>query len=185
MAIQLEQRLLTVQDYHRMIEAGILTKEDRVELLNGQLIKMSPIGSRHAACVDKIDELLKKLTADKALVRVQNPVITNSLSEPEPDIAIVKRKDNYYADGHPKPDDVYLIIEVADSSLEKDRQTKLEIYASANIPEYWIINLDKKEVEVYQSPFKNTYRSKKLFFPEDAIELPRLGVALAVQQLLI
>ncbi len=185
MAIQLEQRLITVEEYHKMASAGILNADDRVELLYGKIIKMSPIGSKHAACVDKIDELLKRLLAGKAIVRVQNPLIMDDLSEPEPDIAVVIRKENYYADKHPSAEDVYLAIEVADFSLEKDRQIKLPIYAGARIPEFWIINLEKQELEVYQSPFKEQYRSKHTFFPGDEVSLPHFDIPLPVSSLLV
>ena len=184
MAIQLEQRLITVDEYHKMAEAGILKAEDKVELLNGQIIKMSPIGSKHAACVEKINELLKPLLSGKAMVRSQNPVRMGELSEPEPDIAVVKNKANYYADGHPAAADVFLIIEVADSSLEKDRESKLSVYATAKVPEYWIINIEKREIEVYQSPFKERYRSKYTFFPEDKVELPFFKLFVSVCDML-
>ena len=128
MAVQLEQRLITVYEYHKMEESGILTEADKVELLNGQIIHMSPIGSHHAACVEKMDEYLKKLLAGKAMVRAQNPIVLDDLSEPEPDISIVKFKENYYADQHPIPSEIYLVIEVADTSLEKDREAKLPLY---------------------------------------------------------
>ena len=185
MEIILEQRLITVEEYHKMAEAGILKPDDRVELLNGKIIKMSPIGSKHAACVDKSDEFLRKILSGIALVRAQNPVIMNDFSEPEPDIAIVKRKENYYADKHPTVGEVILVIEVADSSLEIDRQSKLPIYATGQIPEYWIINVEKREIEVYRSPFKGQYRSRDIFFPEDEIPIPEFNVSVPVKALLI
>lgn len=185
MEILLEQRLITVKEYHKMAEAGILKPDDRLELLNGKIIKMSPIGSKHAACVDKTDEFLRRVLSGIALVRAQNPVIMNDFSEPEPDIAIVKRKENYYADKHPTAEEVILIIEVADSSLEIDRQSKLPIYADGQIPEYWIINVEKREVEVYQSPFKGQYRSRDIYFPEDEIAISGLDISVPVKALLI
>lgn len=168
-----------------MTAAGILTEDDRVELLNGQLIKMSPIGSKHAACVEKINELLKTILKGKAMVRSQNPVILGDFSEPEPDIAIVHHRDNYYADRHPNPADVWFIIEVADSSLEKDRQAKLPIYAAAGIPEYGIVNLEKRELEVYQFPTQNTYRQKRLYFPGDSLEMKQFGSTISVEAMLV
>lgn len=185
MTIQLDQRLLTVKEYHQMVEAGILGEDDPIELLNGQLIHMSPVGSNHAACVEKIDELLKYLLRGKALVRSQNPITLSDLSEPEPDIAVVLKKDNYYADRHPIPGEVLLVIEVADSSLEKDRQAKLPLYAQAQIPEYWIVNLEKREIEVYQTPRQDQYRSRHIYLPEDEMSLPPFGVTIAVEALLV
>jgi Uma2 family endonuclease len=185
MEAHLKQRLLTVQEYHRMSETGILTESDRVELLNGRIIYMSPIGSKHAACVEKIGELLKQFLAGKAMVRAQNPVILDEHSEPEPDIAIVKRKDNYYADRHPVAEETFLVIEVADTSLEKDRLAKQPLYAAAQIPEYWIVNLEKNEVEVYRSPIDEQYRSRHIFLPGDEIALSEFGVSVQVDGLLV
>lgn len=185
MTIQLDQRLLTVTEYHQMVEAGILSEDDPIELLNGQLIKMSPVGSSHAACVEKIDELLKYLLRGKALVRSQNPITLSDLSEPEPDIAIVRKKDNYYADRHPIPEEVLLIIEVADSSLEKDRQAKLPLYAQAQIPQYWIVNLEKREIEAYDTPLNDQYRSRQLYLPGDEISITALEFATLVDDLLV
>lgn len=176
---------MTVEEYHKMAEAGILKEEDRVELLEGKIITMSPIGSRHAACVEKIDELLKRSLSGKAMVRTQNPVLIGNFSEPKPDVAGVKKKDNYYADQHPVADEIFLIIEVADSSLEKDRQAKLPIYAGAGIPVYWIVNLEKKELEVYQSPMGNQYFSRQTFSADEQASLPEFGFQCPVRSLLI
>ena len=170
MAVHLEQRLLTVEEYHKMAEAGILGENDKVELLNGQLIKMSPIGSKHAALVEKTRDLLREVLGNKAMVRARNPVILGDLSEPEPDIAIVGYKENYYADRHPKQEEIFLVIEVADSSLEKDRQAKLPIYAAAGIPEYWIVNLENRSLEVHRSPAAHTYQSKLILFPGESLK---------------
>ena len=185
MALQLEQRLLTVEEYHKMAEAGILSEDDRVELLNGQIIKMSPIGSKHAACVEKIGKFLDRLLIEKAMVRSQNPVVIGRFSEPEPDIAIVSLRDDFYAERHPHPKDVFLIIEVADSSLETDRQAKLPIYAAAGIPEYWIVNLEERQLEVFQAPEEKTYRSKQLFYPGDSITWQAFNLTLPVEALLV
>lgn len=185
MTIQLDQRLLTVKEYHQMVAAGILGEDDPIELLNGQLINRSPVGSNHAACVEKIDELLKDLLRGKAMVRSQNPITLSDLSEPEPDIAIVQKKENYYADRHPTPKEVFLVIEVADSSLEKYRQAKLPLYARAQIPEYWIVNLEKREIEVYETPLDDQYRSRHIYQPEDELTIAPFGVRIAVEALLV
>lgn len=184
MAIQLDLRRISVNEYHRMADTGILTEDDRVELLNGQIVNMSPIGSKHAACVEKIDELLKTLLIGKAMVRAQNPIQLSDYSEPEPDIAIVKRREDYYASRHPVTEEILLIIEVADSSLETDQQVKLPLYAASQIPEYWIVNLEKQQVEVYQSPVTDQYRSRYLFLPDDKISVGMLGIEIRVSQLL-
>lgn len=185
MPVELKQRLLSVQEYHRMAETGVLAEEDRVELLNGRIIYMSPIGSKHAACVEKIVELLKQALAGQAMARAQNPVILDEHSELEPDVAIVKTKDNYYADRHPVADEVILVIEVADTSIEKDRLVKQPLYAAAKIPEYWIVNLEKDEVEVYRSPLDLQYRSRHIFLRGDEIALSGFGGSVPVSGLLV
>lgn len=174
MAVELIQRLISVNDYHKMIAAQIFTPADKVELLNGQIIQMSPIGSRHAACVEKIVDILKPLLANQAMVRVQNPVSLPPNSEPEPDISVVATQADYYATAHPQPKDIYILIEVADSSLEVDQSVKTGIYAAAMIPEYWIVNLEENVLEVYQKPEAGVYKQRKLYFKTDTLILSQL-----------
>ncbi|HMQ46781.1 MAG TPA: Uma2 family endonuclease [Saprospiraceae bacterium] len=185
MGAQLQQRLISVDEYHRMIEIGIFSKGEKLELLNGKLVFMSPIGSKHAGCLDKIAELFIQCFIGKARVRVQNPLLLPNYSEPEPDIAVVKRKPNYYTDRHPQADEVYLIVEVADTSLEIDREEKYKLYASANIPVYWIVNLRDNCLEVYTEPLGELYKNRRLFLPGDMVELPHLDQQIAVNDLLI
>jgi len=185
MTIQLDQRLLTVKEYHQMAEVGILGADDRVELLNGQLINMSPSGSKHAACVEKITEMLRHLLKGQAMVRSQNPIELDLYSEPEPDVAIVRMKENYYADRHPVSQEIFFLIEVSDSSLEKDRQVKLEIYAQAKIPEYWIVNLAKQEVEVYTKPVEGRYHIRQIYTLGDDIPVTFFNNQLSVRSLIV
>jgi Uma2 family endonuclease len=145
-------RPLTVNDYHRMGEAGIFAESERVELIEGQLIAMSPIGSPHFAAVNTLNRLLVRAIGDLAIVSVQNPVRLNDRSEPEPDVAIIRPRDDEYRSGLPGPADVLLIIEVASSSIDYDRSVKLALYARHSIPEFWIVNLDLACIEVYRSP---------------------------------
>lgn len=184
MPVQLTEGLLTVAEYHRLAAAGILSWEDRVELLNGKVIPMSPIGSAHAACVEKISELLRLVLGEKAMVRAQNPVTLGNYSEPEPDLAIVARKDNFYADRHPAPHEIFLIIEVADSTLQKDRLEKLPLYAAAGIPEYWIANLEKQELEVYRLPDSDQFLSKTILRRGEEVSFNRFGASFQVNDLL-
>ncbi len=153
----------TVGRYHRLTEEGILEEDDKIELLNGQLIKMSPVGILHAACVKKLRKLLGKILPDEIVIGIQDPVILNDLSEPEPDISILRPKDDFYADDKPQSEDIFFLIEVADTSLEKDREVKLPLYARAGVPEVWIVNLAEKTVEQYQQPDKEGYRSVGVF----------------------
>lgn len=145
-------RLLTVSEYHRMGEAGIFTETERVELIEGQLIAMSPIGSPHFAAVNTLNRLLVRAVGDLAVVSVQNPVRLNDKSEPEPDLALIRPRNDEYRSGLPGPADLLLIIEVASSSIDYDRGVKLALYARHSIPECWIVNLDLACIEVYRSP---------------------------------
>ena len=166
----------TVEDYHRMVKAGILDEGSRVELLNGQTVQISPIGNLHAACVDRLADLFRDMLGKSVIIRVQNPVIPDDHSEPEPDLSLLKRKDNFYADGHPRPDDILLIVEVAYTTLEKDRTMKKEIYAAAGIKEYWIINLPDQQVEQYLDPYGEDYRLTHIYKSGQSVENPLMGV---------
>ena len=139
--ISIELYRWTVEDYHRLAEAGILDENSRVELLNGQIVQMSPVGDFHAACVELLDEFFRDIFGKSVNIRVQNPVSIELFSEPEPDLAVLKRKNNFYADGHPGPEDILLLVEVADSTLAIDRQIKKKLYATAGIKEYCIVNI--------------------------------------------
>jgi len=150
---------LTVADYHRLGEAGVLGENDRVELLEGQLVDMSPIGPRHALAVDRLNELLFPAGAGRGLVRVQNPITLDNRSEPQPDLTVVRRPWTGYPRAHPGPDDVLLLIEVADTSLELDLGAKRELYARAGIREFWIVDLTTETVLVHREPEGEGYRS--------------------------
>ncbi|MEM9934343.1 MAG: Uma2 family endonuclease [Bacteroidota bacterium] len=156
MPIQVNKRLISVSDYHKMGEVGILS-ESGLELIKGEIIQMSPIGSQHAAMVEKLKDILIFQLHGKALVRSQNPIILSNFTEAEPDICVVSKREGYYAGGHPSPKDIYLLVEMADYSLAYDREIKLPIYAEAGIKEVWIFNLVDKHVEVYTSPSNGQY----------------------------
>src|SRR5690606_9065569 len=125
MSVQVSKRLINVSEYYRMAEAGILTENDRVERIHGEIIEMSPIGSKHAAMVNRLNDLLKECIGKKAIVSVQNPIALNPLNEPEPDITILKYKGDYYDSGHPGPDDILIVIEVADTTRDYDQEIKI------------------------------------------------------------
>src|ERR1051326_964297 len=127
MSTKVNQRLFTIDEYHRMIDAGIFAEDDRVELINGIIIEMNPIGKNHSGNVNRLNNLFNKKLPD-IIVSVQNPVQLNNNSEPQPDITLLKFRNDYYTNSHPKPDDVLLIIEVADSSLDYDRDEKMPQY---------------------------------------------------------
>lgn len=184
MAVQLARRLINVKEYYSMYQAGILKETDRVELIHGEIIEMSPIGSKHAAAVSKLNNFLKDIIKEAALINVQNPIQINDLNEPEPDLIILKPKDNYYADAHPKPADTFVIIEVSDSTYDYDKQIKLPLYASAGIPEFWLINLNKNEIEVHRHPDKDVNKKIEIARSGDQIDLAFCNKSIAVNQLL-
>jgi len=150
---------LTRRDYHRMGEAGILGTNDRVELLEGQLVDMSPIGPRHAIVTDNLTRLLGMAFAGRVWVRCQNPVVLNDGSEPQPDIALVRWPWHGYPDTHPGPGDIFLLIEVADSSRDFDRTVKVPLYAQAGVREVWIVDLTTDAVFVHRGPSGEGYAS--------------------------
>jgi Uma2 family endonuclease len=146
----------TVADVERMLGSGLLIETDRVELIEGELIDMAPIGSRHANLVDVIAQLLVRRLPAGCRVRVQNPIRLGELSEPQPDIAVVR--DRSYAAAHPEAADVLLLIEVADTTLEIDRDLKLPLYARHGIPESWLVDVEARELSIHREPAEGDYR---------------------------
>ena len=151
------RRRFTVAEYYAMAEVGILDENDRIELLDGDLIVMPPIGDWHAASVDRFTNLLPPRLQGQAIVRVQNPTRLNDNSEPQPDIMLLRWRDDFYQGGHPGPADVLLLIEIADTSIDYDRNTKLAEYARAGIPEVWIATRQDSRIEAYTEPTEDEY----------------------------
>jgi Uma2 family endonuclease len=151
---------LTVDDYHAMAEAGILKREQRVELIEGDVIEMSPIGSGHSAVVGRLNKRLVLSVGDRALVWIQCSVRLSRHSEPQPDALILRPREDDYEQSLPTPDDVIVLVEVADSSLGYDRSTKLPLYARHGIEEVWLVNLRARQVEVYRGPEADGYAEK-------------------------
>ena len=169
----LPARHFSVEEYHRMAEAGILAEDERVELIGGRIVRMSPIGSHHAAYVTFLNRKLRAIE-ETAIVRIQDPIVLDDETEPQPDFCVVKLKSNGYADSHPHAEDVLLLIEVADTSLEEDRLIKLPRYADSGIPEVWILNLIEDIVEVYREPLILAngvpgYRTRTDFEPGESL----------------
>jgi len=147
-----------IATYHRLISDGILREGDRVELIYGRLVDMTPIGSRHAAVVKRLNSLFAWKLQGLAIVGVQDPIqLIQEQSEPEPDITLLKFREDFYSSDLPKGEDVLLVIEVADTSLDYDRDTKIPMYAQAKIQEVWIVNLLENCIEVYSSPSSSGY----------------------------
>src|SRR5919109_5115464 len=135
MSVQIMKRLFTTEDYHRMMASGILSENDHVELLGGEIVEMSPISSRHAACVNRLTQLFSNRFGNRTIVNVQNPIHLSANSEPQPDLATLRPRADFYSAAHAEPKDVFVIIEVAETSAEFDRDVKLPLYAQAGIPE--------------------------------------------------
>ena len=173
----LTRRLFTVDEYHRMAESGILTEDDRVELIHGEIITMSPIGNRHVVCVNRLNMLLAPLLAKKAIVSIQNSLRIDIHSEPEPDVVLFRHRDDFYANQLPEMQDVLLVIEVSDTTLKYDRKVKLPLYANAGIREAWIVNLAEETLEVYTNPANGKYADKQMLKSNDAIALMNTSVA--------
>ena len=158
MTVQVPKRLFTVDEYYRMAEAGLFSEDDRLELIEGEVVEMSPIGSRHAACVDRLNRLFSTRVEGRAIVRVQSPIRLGRYSEPQPDLALLQPRDDFYAQAHPEPEDVLLVVEVAETSAAYDREVKVPLYARSGIPEVWLVDLEAGQVEVYREPTPKGYR---------------------------
>jgi Uma2 family endonuclease len=149
----------TSETYHKMAELAIFEENERLELINGEIIEMSPVGLRHAACVKRLNHLLMKKLGDRVIIGVQDPIQLNDNSEPQPDLVLLKIRPDFYALEHPKPEDILLLIEVADSSIDYDRNTKIPLYAKNQICEVWLVDLNNNCVEIYQNPSQNYYQN--------------------------
>lgn len=179
------RRRFTVEEYYRMAEAGILREDERVELIEGEILEMSPIGRRHAACVARLDDLLRQKTRGKFLIWPQNPVQLNDLSKPQPDIAILKKRKDYYAGLNPAPADVLLIVEVADTTVQHDRTVKAPLYARAGIPEVWLVDLPGEAVEIYARPEQGEYQTRLTLKRGESIISPTIsGLSFSVESVL-
>jgi Uma2 family endonuclease len=166
----------TVDEYYKMIELGMLKDYEKAEIIEGELIQKMPIGDRHASIVNKLNRFLVKNVSDDVLVSNQNPVRLSDFNEPEPDIVLADLT-KYDGERHPRPAEILLVIEVSDTTLKYDRNTKLLLYAEAEIPEAWIVNLPNNIVEIHQKPSNGIYQLTKIFKHGEIIEseiLPNL-----------
>ena len=185
MAVPVERRLFTVEDYYQMAEVGLLKPDERVELIEGEIVKMSPIGPRHAGHVERLADVLSHRLGRTVHLRIQNPLRLGERSEPEPDLMLLRRHADFYTSRHPTPGDVYLLVEVADSSLVYDRLTKVPLYARHGIPEVWLMNLVEGHVAVYRDPAPDGYRSLTIARAGDELRpLAFPDVVLAVGEIL-
>lgn len=157
MPVEITRRLFDVDEYHRMAQAGILSEDDRVELIDGEVVAMTPIGPRHGASVDRANRSLTMALGDRAIVRVQGSVRLDRFREPQPDLVLLRPQPDFYASRLPGPSDILLIIEIAESSLGYDRDVKARIYAQSAVQEYWLVDLDDRSVSCYSESRGGTY----------------------------
>jgi Uma2 family endonuclease len=157
MAIEVRKKRFTVDEYEQMGRAGIFGEDDRVELIDGGIVEMTPIGSQHAGCVTRITNLFARRVGDRAIVSVQNPIRLGVHDEPQPDVVLLRPRDDFYSRFHPGPHDVLLVIEVSDASTVYDRDTKVPLYARAGIPDAWRVDIQADLVEVYRDPSPEGY----------------------------
>ena len=185
MAVQPVRHRFTVSEYYRMADAGIFGEDDRVELLDGEIVEMAAIGSRHAGCVNRLNSFFVQRLGRRAVVAVQNPVRLGDLSEPQPDLALVRPRPDDYGGGHPHPGDVLLLMEVADTTAAWERQHKLPLYASGGVGEVWLVDLAAPAVEVYRRPEGGVYGEVQVVGGGEVLSpLAFPDVALAVADLL-
>ena len=147
----------SVDEYHRMAETGILKPDERVELIEGEIIDMPPIGTDHSAVVKRLNAMFMRNIGTTAIVSVQDPIRLAPNSEPQPDIALLRYREDFYCHAHPGPADILLLIEVADTSLRFDQEIKLPLYARHGVPEVWIVDLGRQRIEVYRRPLAGRY----------------------------
>lgn len=167
----------TIDEYHRLISLGFLTEGARIELIRGELIQMTAKGTPHTFSTTRLCRQLDRLLGDRAVVRCQEPIILPSDSEPEPDVVIARGDETDYLAHHPYAEDILLVIEISDSTLTYDQTTKLKLYAEAGICDYWIVNLNARQLECYNQPYENAqgefnYLSKQISLPNQSVAIP-------------
>jgi Uma2 family endonuclease len=169
MLTEASHRLFTVDEYEQMAAAGILGEDDRLELIGGEIIEMSPISVPHAVCVKKLNRLFSWHLGDRVIVGVQDPIRLDNRSEPQPEVVLLRPRADFYAQGHPEPEDIILVIEVAETSIQFDRQVKIPLYSQVGIEETWLVDLRRKSIEVYRGPAANGYTKTMRLRPDDTI----------------
>lgn len=164
-----EVRRFDVGDYYRMAETGILHPDERIELIDGEIVRMSPMGSRHAGCVHRLNNFFARVLGEAVIVACQCPLRLSDFSEPEPDIALLRPRADFYSTSHPAPADVLLLVEVADTSSGFDREIKLPLYAAAGIEEVWIVDLAAGNVRAARRPHERSFRQLQVYEPGESL----------------
>jgi Uma2 family endonuclease len=180
MPIELPKRRFTADEYHRMGQAGILSEDDRVELMDGELVALTPIGPRHNASVNRATRAMFAAVGDAAIVQVQGSVRLDAFHEPQPDIVLLRPREDFYASRLPGPADILLVVEIAEASVEYDHEVKGSAYAASRIPEYWLVDLRDGILTCYTNPDASGYRSAQIRRRGDSVttsSLPRCTIA--------
>jgi len=172
MEAQVLKRAFSVDEFHRMVEAGVLAEDDRLELLDGEIVRMAPIGTRHAGCVARLSHLFWERCHAIAIVNVQNPLALTEEIEFYPDIALLMMRPDFYSQSPPQPGDVLLVVEVADTTGDYDRRIKVPRYARTGIPEVWVVDLRDRAIDVYRQAEGDEYREQRRVGPGDSLVIP-------------
>ncbi|MGH2453030.1 MAG: Uma2 family endonuclease [bacterium] len=185
MSVELLKRRFTVEEYERMGQAGILSEDDRVELIEGEIIEMAPIGPPHSAVATRLNAVFVGAVGTRALVRVAEPLRLGAYSMPQPDLLLAKPREDYYASGHPQAEDIILVVEIAETTLAYDRGIKVPLYARTGVPEVWLVALPEEMVQVFRQPSTEGYRSVTRLKHGDIVHVQALPeVALTAEQIL-
>lgn len=164
-------RKISAAEYQQMIEIGIFHEDERIELIEGRIVQMAPKNLKHALATTRTNRFFQKHIGDRALIRIQDPILLNDFSEPEPDVVLVAPPDERYLENHPKPEDILFVLEIADSSLPYDRDVKCPLFAQNGIRQFCLLNLQSRELEDFREPGPNGYRSKQTFTEEQSFNL--------------
>ena len=178
------KHLTDIHEWRKLGEANIFPPESHLELIEGEILEMAPIGFNHAGHVIRLNKLFNKVVGEHAIISIQNPLQLSNLSEPEPDFALLRPDADDYTTRHPNAEDVLLLIEVADSSFHYDQNEKQRLYARYQIPEYWLINLNNSTIEIYRQPCESIYQQKTTLKVGDSITLSQLDIMINVNDIL-
>ena len=170
----INKKLFTVDEYHRMAEVGILSEVGRFELIRGEIVEMTNPGSPHSSRVNRLNRLFTSRLGEFVIVSVQDPVRLDVQSEPMPDLALLKPRDDFYAEAHPSPEDVLLVVEISDTTVKYDSSVKATLYAKAGIPEYWLLDVTKDVLVVRTDPAAGAYRNVHILHRGEAISPQKL-----------
>jgi Uma2 family endonuclease len=162
MSAQLARKRFTAEEYRLMVDAGVFDEDSRIELIDGEIFEMCPIGPRHVAAVNRLNRLLSLLLADVAIISIQNPIALNESTVPLPDLTLLKWKDDFYKQALASPQDILAVIEVSDTTADKDRLVKIPGYARAQLPEAWLVDLYNDRIEIYSQPLNGIYQEVRI-----------------------